>query len=110
MFPDTVEVNFSLTVDPHSRRGPGFNDELKSTVMVYAFGNTSSFGQGSQVFPDNTTHDNPIMLGRFEAVTYKAQTLECVGEISFINPYMQIQSSFVMNWTSVSQGSHHLNI
>ena len=33
MFPDTVEVNFSLTVDPYNRRKSEFNDNLLSTVI-----------------------------------------------------------------------------
>ena len=31
-----------------------------------------------------------IVHVRFETVTINAQTLECVGEISFQNPYMQV--------------------
>ena len=31
-----------------------------------------------------------IVHDRFETVTINAQTLECVGEISFQNPYMQV--------------------
>ena len=46
MFPDTIEVNFSLTVDPFERRRPGFNESLKSTIMVYAIGDTATFGGG----------------------------------------------------------------
>ena len=52
MFPDTIEVNFSLTVDPYERRRPGFNESLKSTIMVYAIGDTSSFG--GPKWPDET--------------------------------------------------------
>ena len=33
MFPDTIEVNFSLTVDPYNRRKSEFNDNLLSTVI-----------------------------------------------------------------------------
>ena len=65
MFPDVIEVNFSLTVDPYSRRKPEFNDDLKSTIMVYALGNTSMFGDGTaDTFPSNLTKENPINLGR----------------------------------------------
>ena len=65
MFPDVIEVNFSLTVDPYSRRKPEFNDDLKSTIMVYAIGNTSMFGDGTaDTFPSNLTKENPISLGR----------------------------------------------
>ena len=65
MFPDVIEVNFSLTVDPYSRRKPEFNDDLKSTIMVYAIGNTSMFGNGiGDTFPSNLTKENPISLGR----------------------------------------------
>ena len=65
MFPDVIEVNFSLTVDPYSRRKPEFNDDLKSTIMVYAIGNTSMFGNGiDDTFPSNSTKENPISLGR----------------------------------------------
>ena len=34
MFTDTVELNFSVTIDPFSRRKVEFNDELKSTIKV----------------------------------------------------------------------------
>ena len=34
MFSDTVELNFSVTIDPFSRRKVEFNDELKSTIKV----------------------------------------------------------------------------
>ena len=34
LFPDTIEVNFSVTVDPNSRRKPEDNDNLKSTIKV----------------------------------------------------------------------------
>ena len=37
---------------------------------------------------------------RFESVTINAQTLDCTDEIGFKNPYMQIQSSFIMNSSS----------
>ena len=33
-------------------------------------------------------------------MTINAQTLECTEEVSFTNPYMQIQSSFIMNSSS----------
>lgn len=36
MFPDIIEVNFSLTVDPYSRRRPEDNDNLKSAIQVNA--------------------------------------------------------------------------
>ena len=34
LFPDTIEVNFSVTVDPNSRRKPEDNDNLKSVIKV----------------------------------------------------------------------------
>ena len=34
LFPDTIEVNFSVTVDPNSRRKPQDNDNLKSVIKV----------------------------------------------------------------------------
>ena len=83
--------------------------------MVYAVGNTSLFGQNMETYPGNENatgpKENPVNLGRwaearnlrikfisfisnvhgrFETVTINAQTLECVGEISFQNPYMQV--------------------
>ena len=34
LFPDTIEVNFSVTIDPNSRRKPEDNDNLKSVIKV----------------------------------------------------------------------------
>ena len=87
--------------------------------MVYAVGNTSLFGQNMETYPGNENatgpKENPINLGRwaegenldiyfisnihvrFETVTINAQTLECVGEISFQNPYMQVSRKYTVD-------------
>ena len=110
MFPDTIEVNFSLTMDPYNRRKPDIDANLFSTVMVYSVGNTSSFGSDSD-WPLNNTKENPIVLGRFEKVKISTQVLAtaCNSEISLKNPFQQIQSSFVMNWTSISEPANVLS-
>lgn len=42
-------------------------------------------------------------MGRYESVTIATQSLDCHTEISYKNPFMQIQSSFKMNESSLSQ-------
>ena len=115
MFTDTVEVNFSVTIDPFSRRKVEFNDELKSTIKVMspdnlisrslpgqvsAVGYVSSFGTDKE-YP--TDEENPIQMGRYESVTINSQSLDCHTEITYKNPFMQIQSSFKMNQSSLSE-------
>ena len=94
MFTDTVELNFSVTVDPFNRRKVEFNDELKSTIKVSAVGYTASFGTDTE-YPSE--EENPIQMGRYESVTINTQSFDCQSEISYSNQYMQIQSSFIMN-------------
>jgi hypothetical protein len=37
LFPDVVEVNFSLTVDPLAMRGPGFSTVNTSLQVINVF-------------------------------------------------------------------------
>ena len=103
MFTDTVELNFSVTVDPFNRRKVEFNDELKSTIKVSAVGYTSAFGTDTEYPSDE---ENPIQMGRYESVTINTQSFDCHSEISYSNPYMQIQSSFKLNTSSLSQAAN----
>ena len=100
MFTDTVELNFSVTIDPFNRRKVEFNDELKSTIKVSAVGYTSPFGTDTE-YPSE--EENPIQMGRYESVTINSQSLDCHTEITYKNPFMQIQSSFKMNQSSLSE-------
>ena len=103
MFTDTVELNFSVTVDPFNRRKVEFNDELKSTIKVSAVGYTAAFGTDT-AYPSE--EENPIQMGRYESVTINTQSFDCQSEISYSNQYMQIQSSFKLNTSSLSQAAN----
>ena len=96
LFPDTVQLNFSLTADPLNRRQPEDNDNLKSTVKVTAYGDAAVHGTDSG-YP---TH-NPIQVATYVGVDFNVESDDCYEEIQWVNPAQQIQSSFVMNWTEV---------
>ena len=87
-----------------------------------AVGNVAMHGTNDEVFPSN----KPVQLASYEVVNLIVQTkglsmlyqclkfyaniIECSHEILFENPIRQVQSSFVMNWTSVSHPANSLSV
>eukprot|EP00090_Calanus_glacialis_P002056 TRINITY_DN11545_c0_g1_i1.p1 TRINITY_DN11545_c0_g1~~TRINITY_DN11545_c0_g1_i1.p1 ORF type:complete len:1257 (-),score=209.03 TRINITY_DN11545_c0_g1_i1:263-3970(-) len=104
LFPDTIEVAFSVTIDPLLRRKKE-NNEVISSIKVTALGDASFHGTNGDLYPTS----NPIQLASYEVFNIDVQTKDCISEIIFDNPSLQIQSSFVMNWTEISQPANAIS-
>jgi hypothetical protein len=101
LFPDTIEVNFSVTVDPNSRRLPADDDTLQSVLKVGqqlpdTAGQVTAVGDLSKHGTDTDWPTiNPVPLAGFLPVTMAVQTTDCYTEIIWLNPDQQIQASYV---------------
>ena len=93
LFPDTIEVNFTVTIDPYGRRRPEDNDALKSTVKMTALGDLSAHGTD-----EDWPQVNPVPLAGFEHVSISTETKECRDPIVWLNKDQQIQASYVKSW------------
>ena len=93
LFPDTIEVNFSVTVDPYGRRRPEDNDGLKSTIKMTAIGDLSAHGTDT-----DWPLVNPVPMAGFEHVSINTETKDCYDPIVWLNKDQQIQASYVKSW------------